>query len=52
LRAVRALEPVEGHVLPLWRYHAMTALRDAVLASVNPGSAALLSAMSEPARAR
>jgi putative selenate reductase len=40
LVAARVLQPVEGHVLSLWRYHAMAALRDAVLASMNPVSAA------------
>jgi len=41
----RARAPREGHVLPLWRYHAMAALRDAVLATVNPVSAAFLPAV-------
>jgi putative selenate reductase len=43
--AARARRPDEGHVLPLWRYHAMTTLRDAVLAELNPVAAAFLPAI-------
>ena len=47
LRAGRVLQLAEGHLLPLWRYHAMTALRDAVLASVNPVSSLFLPELRE-----
>jgi putative selenate reductase len=38
----RAREWLEGHTLPMWRYHALRLLRDAALAGVNPVSAPFL----------
>ena len=43
--SARATGAREGHVLPLARYHTMRLLRDAVLARVNPVSAAFLPAL-------
>jgi putative selenate reductase len=39
LIATRVLVAREGHVLPLWRYHALRLLRDAVLRGINPVTA-------------
>jgi putative selenate reductase len=35
----RVLVAREGHILPLWRYHALRLLRDAVLKGINPVTA-------------
>jgi putative selenate reductase len=40
LVATRVLAAREGHVLPLWRYHALRLLREAVRKGINPVTAA------------
>jgi putative selenate reductase len=39
LLATRSLAPHKGHVLPLWRYHALRVLVDAVVDGINPVTA-------------
>jgi putative selenate reductase len=46
----RVLRPAPGHALPLARYHALRALREAVLAGFNPVSAPRLPALRDDAR--
>ncbi len=43
--SVRVLERREGHALPLWRYHALRVMREALLTRVNPVSAPFLPAL-------
>jgi putative selenate reductase len=45
LVATRVLLAREGHVLPLWRYHALRVLREAVLRGINPVTAGRLAAL-------
>jgi putative selenate reductase len=52
LPATPAATPVDGHTLPLWRYHAMRLLLDGTLAGVNPVSARWLDPSGEAPRLR
>jgi len=45
LVGTRLLAAREGHVLPLARYHALRLLREAILAGINPITAARLPAL-------